>query len=73
MEFVNTYIVDGNAGDLEGWTPESLAAALEKPLGDLGIAVESTPHAHGGGGLVDCDDDVLVNEIDRLVERVIQE
>lgn len=45
MEQFGIYFVD--ATDLEGWTDETLAKALEEPLAAIGIAVEIGKHITG--------------------------
>lgn len=72
-----TYIVTGDANDLDGWTPEMLAAALREPLAALGVEVVCKPHQSGGGGLIDQSDALWSDAEDRrsavasLVERII--
>jgi len=72
MKLTKTYIVDEDANELDGWTRETLAAALEKPLNELGIEVVSTPNVNGGGGLVDCDDIGFSSQVESVVEKIIQ-
>lgn len=66
-----TYIVNADAGSLDGWTPETLAAALAGPLGALGVAVECHPNESGLGGLQECEADILAEQVDAIVSRVV--
>jgi len=72
------YIVTGDAGDLEGWTPEELAEALRAPLAELGIDVKCNPRQFGDGGLrilvgmPFLEADTIREQVKRLVDRVIQ-
>jgi hypothetical protein len=50
---MTTHIVNGDAANLNGWTPASLAAALRDPLAALGVDVECRPQESGLGGLQD--------------------
>lgn len=45
MKQIGKYFVD--ATDLEGWTNETLAAALEEPLAAIGLDVEIGQHNYG--------------------------
>ena len=71
-QFFGIYYVD--ATDLEGWTDETLAEALEKPLSKIGIEVEIGKHING---LVFFDNvgydktDTLWEEIQTIVEKVV--
>lgn len=72
------YVVTGDAGDLEGWTPEELTEALTTPLRGLGIAVECKPNQSGGGGFHPSDEWCSTQtpsreEIESVVERVVVE
>jgi hypothetical protein len=68
------YIVTGDAHDLLGWTPETLAAALAPRLGEIGIEVVTAPRQWGGGGLDHDDvDPVLASTVQNIVETTILE
>jgi len=75
---MGTYIIGMEAGNLVGWTPETLTDALEAPLASVGIAVECIPRASGRGLVLQLDVDTstadwLRDEVKRLVDQVIQE
>ena len=64
------YLVTGDAFDLRGWTPETLADALRAPLGELGVEVWVKPHMHGGGGYLGTPE--LEASVLALVERTVE-
>lgn len=67
-----SYTVTADAGDLEGWTPESLARALEGPLGRCGIEVLCKPSQVGDGGMGEYwFDGVRLSIVERIVEMII--
>ena len=68
-----TYVVTADAGNMRGWTPESLAAAIREPLAEIGIAVECRPSQHGGGGLRGLADDDSTLEIAETAWRIVTE
>ena len=66
------YTVTGDAEFLEGWTPETLAEALEGPLGEMGIEVECKPNQYGGVGYEPEDENSPEEYIvESIVERVV--
>lgn len=75
---IGTYKVGIEADDLDGWTQETLAAALVAPLAELGFGVEIVRNstvlnsielndAHLAG-----DEDQIREEIRAVVGRVIE-
>lgn len=65
VKTIGVYYVDTT--DLEGWTDETLAAALRGPLGKLGVEVEIDQ----AGFCNPCfGDSLLSSEIDRLCDIV---
>ena len=66
------YVVNGDAGHLEGWTVATLAAVLRPALAPLRVDVVERPNEFGLGGL-QSGDDLLREEVRRIEERVIQE
>jgi hypothetical protein len=66
----HTYIVTGDAWELPGWNPETLANALRLPLANLGVRVDHRPRQYGGGGLPNDADDELRKAVQRVVDRV---
>lgn len=73
------YVVNGDAGHLDGWTVPTLAAALRPALAPLGIDVVEKPTESGLGGLrvlgdlMPADEDRLREEVRRIVDRVTTE
>jgi hypothetical protein len=67
-----TYTVTADSNDLAGWTAETLAAALEAPLAEIGVTVECKPRQFGGGGLTNDEaDSVNPDLVQSIVERVV--
>ena len=75
---IGTYKVGIEADDLDGWTQETLAAALVAPLAELGFGVEIVRNstvlesveladAHLAG-----DEDQIRAEVRAAVERAIE-
>jgi hypothetical protein len=79
IDYIALYIVTGDAGDLDGWTPETLADALRAPLAELGIDVKCNPQQFGDGGLrilvgmPFLEADTIRDQVKRLVDRVVQD
>ena len=70
------YNLGMEAEALKGWTPETLADALEVPLAQVGVQVDCTPQAVGGGLLINAlvDNDTIAwlrEEVKRLIDRVV--
>ena len=63
MTYYGIFFVD--ATDLDGWTDETLMAALEKPLAEIGIGVEIGQHNTG----MIFFDNVGYDKIDTLREQ----
>lgn len=66
------YVVNGDAGHLEGWTVATLAAALRPQLAPLGVDVVERPNEFGLGGLQG-GDDALREDVLLIEQRVVQE
>lgn len=71
-ETIGVYYVDTT--DLEGWTDETLAAALRGPLGELGIEVEVGQSGFDNpvitGDLLPGEKDTLLNQVKHVVDKV---
>lgn len=65
------YVVGSDAWDLEGWTPETLAAALVAPLGAINVAVVCLPRVSGSGLGLDGLPAALRKAAQAIVERVV--
>jgi hypothetical protein len=72
MKQIGIYFVD--ATDLEGWTDETLAKALEEPLASIGIGVEIGKH---NTGMIFFDDlgyakiDALREQASHIIAKVV--
>lgn len=75
---IGTYKVGIEADDLDGWTQESLAAALVEPLAEIGFSVEMVRNStvlesvEIAADLLPGDRDDLREQVRAVVSRVIE-
>jgi len=66
-----TYYLGEEAGDLDGWTVDTLAEALRGPLAIIGVDVVATPGTSTRGLVVEDPGDLPEDKLHELVKYIV--
>jgi len=66
-----TYYLGEEAGDLDGWTVDTLAEALHGPLATIGVDVVATPRMSTRGLVIEDPGDLSEGLLQELVHHIV--